>query len=171
MANAKGPIAWMTKNSVAANLIMLVAIVGGVISLLSLKQEVFPEFELDVISATVVYPGASPSEVEQGIVLAIEESVRGLDGVKRLKSVAAEGAGNVSIELLLGVDPNEVLANVKNEIDRIQTFPLDAEEPIVSVMSRRRPVISLIFSGPHDEESAQFTVLDEIRGVPVMAFA
>ncbi len=151
MKGAKGPIAWMTKNSVAANLIMLVAIIGGLISVVSLKQEVFPEFELDVISVTVTYPGASPSEVEQGIVLAIEEAVRGLDGVKRIKSVAAEGAGNVSIELLLGVDPNKVLADVKNEIDRIQTFPLDAEEPTVSVMSRRRPVISLIFSGAHDD--------------------
>lgn len=146
-SKAKGPIAWMTKNSVAANLLMLVAGIGGLLTLLSMKQEVFPEFELDVVSVTVTYPGASPSEVEQGIVLAVEEAVRGIDGVKRVQSVAAEGVGNVSVELLLGANADKVLADVKNEIDRIQTFPLDAEEPTVSVMSRKRPVISLLFSG------------------------
>jgi multidrug efflux pump subunit AcrB len=145
--NAKGPVSWMAKNSVAANLLMLVAIVGGLLSAFSLKQEVFPEFELDVVAVTVTYPGASPSEIEQGIVLAVEEAVRGLDGVKRTQSVAAEGVGNVSIELLLGANPDKVLADVKNAVDRIQTFPLDAEEPTVSLLSRRRAVISLIFSG------------------------
>ncbi len=147
----KGPIAWMAKNSVAANLLMFVAIIGGLIAVFSLKQEVFPEFELDIVSVTVPYPGASPSEVEQGIVLAIEEGVRGIDGVKRVYSVAAEGVGTVTIELLLGAKADKVAADVKNEVDRIQTFPLEAEEPTVSVMSRKRAVISLIFSGDLEE--------------------
>ncbi len=148
---AKGPIAWMAKNSVAANLLMFVALIGGLFAVFGLKQEVFPEFELDVVSVTVPYPGASPSEVEQGIVLSIEEAVRGIDGVKRVQSVAAEGAGNVTIELLLGANPDKVAADVKNEVDRIQTFPLEAEEPTVSVMSRKRAVISLLFSGDLEE--------------------
>jgi len=91
----KGPIAWMARNSVAANLMMVVILVGGGLGASRIKQEVFPAFDLDLIRITVAYPGASPEEVEQGIVLAIEEAVRGVDGVKRVTSGASEGGGAV----------------------------------------------------------------------------
>ena len=100
----KGPIAWMAKNRVAANLLMVFLLAGGFLASLRIKQEVFPEFDLDTILVTVAYPGASPAEVEQGIVLAIEEQVRGLDGVDRVSATASEGVGMVSVELLLGAD-------------------------------------------------------------------
>ncbi|MEL6761293.1 MAG: efflux RND transporter permease subunit, partial [Myxococcota bacterium] len=86
MKTAKGPIAWMAQNSVAANLGMVLVCVAGLIGLLTVRQEVFPEFDLDLVQIQVPYPGASPEEVEQGINLAIEEAVRGLDGVKRVTS-------------------------------------------------------------------------------------
>jgi len=143
----RGPIAWMAKNSVASNLGMLICFAAGGAGLFSIKQEVFPEFTLDIVNVTVPYPGASPTEVEQGIVFAIEEAVRGLDGVKLVNSVASEGAASVSVELLLGADPDKVLNEIKNEVDRIQSFPEDAEKPTIAVVSRKREVISLVLYG------------------------
>lgn len=146
-SNESGALAWMARNSVAANLLMFVVIVGGLLGAIRTKQEVFPEFNLDLVTVTVAYPGAAPAEVEQGIVLAIEERVRGIDGVKRVTSTAREGMGNVSVELLLDAKPDQVLADVKNEVDRIITFPEEAEEPTVSLAKNRRQVISLVISG------------------------
>ena len=123
----RGPLAWMAVNSVAANLLMMVVMIGGLLIALSLKQEVFPEFEMDVIRVTVPYPGASPEEVEQGIVLAVEEAVRGLDGVKRVASASSEGMASITIQLLLGADSDRALSDVTNEVNLIMTLPEDAE--------------------------------------------
>ena len=146
----RGALAFMTQHSVAANLLMFILIVGGVLGVVRTKQEVFPEFELDMVNVTVPYPGASPAEVEQGIVLAVEEAVRGLEGVKRVTSAASEGTATVNIELLLDAEPNQILQDVKNEVDRIQTFPDEAEEPVVALAKQRREVASLIIAGHHD---------------------
>lgn len=143
----RGPIAWMTRNSVAANLLMIVLIVGGLLVGFGTKQEVFPEFDLDMVSISVPYPGASPSEVETGIILAIEEAVRGLDGVKKVTSTANEGSGSVSVELLRGTDPNKALQDIKNAVDRITSFPEDAERVTVSLGTLRREVLSVVVYG------------------------
>lgn len=143
----KGPIAWMARNSVASNLLMFLVLVGGLLSVLSVKQEVFPEFDLDIVQISVPYPGASPAEVEQGIVLAVEEAVRGVDGVKKITSSSAEGAGVTAVELLIGADPQKALQDIKNEVDRIQTFPEEAEDPQVALASRKQKVVALVISG------------------------
>ncbi|MDA0329839.1 MAG: efflux RND transporter permease subunit [Gemmatimonadetes bacterium] len=150
-----GPIRWMARNPVAANLLMFVILLGGLLSTLGLKQEVFPAFDLDLISVSVPYPGASPVEVEQGIILAVEEAVIGVEGVKRVTSVAREGSGSVSVELLLGADTDRVLADVTNAVDRITSFPGEAERPTIAAAGRRQPVISLILSGDQDLETLQ----------------
>ena len=139
-----GPIAWMASNTVAANLLMVVLIVGGLLVGRSVKQEVFPEFDLDIVSITVPYPGASPAEVEQGIILAVEESVRGLDGIKRITATARESMAAVTVELLLGADRDKAAADIKAAVDRITSFPADAERPTVSLVSNRRDVVSLV---------------------------
>ncbi len=153
-ARKRGPLAWMASNSVAANLIMGLLLVGGLVFGASkVKQEVFPEFSLDMVTVRVAYPGASPAEVEQGIVEAVEEAVRGLDGVKRVTSTASEGLGSTTIELLDGVDASRVTADIKNAVDRITSFPLDAEEPLVSLLVARRQVISLVLYGDLDNHA------------------
>ncbi|MBU0730941.1 MAG: efflux RND transporter permease subunit [Proteobacteria bacterium] len=142
-----GAISWMARNHVAANLLMFLFIVGGLVMSTSVKQEVFPEINLDRIQVTVVYPGASPEEVEEGIILKIEESISGVDGIKELLSVAAEGVGNVTAVINTGEDADQVLEDIKGEIDRITTFPEDAERPVVAKMVTRREVISLVVYG------------------------
>ncbi|MEG3641413.1 efflux RND transporter permease subunit [Magnetococcus sp. PR-3] len=141
-----GPIAWMVHNPVAANLFMVVVIVGGLLGLLESKQEIFPEFDLDRVVITVDYPGASPLEVEQGIVLAVEEVVQGLDGIKSVSSNAAEGQARISLELQRDVDGDRILNDVQSEVNRITTFPQESERPVVKRVVNKRHVIDLILS-------------------------
>ncbi|MCK5070487.1 MAG: efflux RND transporter permease subunit, partial [Desulfocapsa sp.] len=136
-------ITWMAGNSVAANLLMLLLVIGGLIAASKITQEVFPSYDLDIISVSVRYPGASPEEVEEGIVLAVEEEIRALENVERVTSVAQEGRASISVELLSGADPNSSLQDIKNGIDRITTFPGDVEQPLVSLKTRRREVLRL----------------------------
>ncbi len=145
------PIRWMVNNQVASNLLMFVLIIGGLIVGSQVKQEIFPEFELDIVRVTVPYPGASPEEVERGIIYAIEDEVRGIDGLKEMKSIADEGQGTVSIELLEGADPGKALQDVKNAVDSILSFPEEAERPVVSLLEARRQVISLVIYGDLNE--------------------
>ncbi len=147
---ARGPIGWMATNPVAANLLMLVMLVGGLLVALQLKQEVFPEFELDIITVTVAVPGATPEEVEKGVVMAVEEAVQSLDGVKEVTSTSNQGSGSITIELRDGVDANTVLQDVKNEVDRITTFPVEAEPPQISLRTTRREVLTLVLIGDDD---------------------
>lgn len=147
----KGLIGWMTHNRITPNLVMLVLLIGGFLAALRIKQEVFPEFELDIVNILVPYPGSSPEEIEQGIVLAVEEAIRGLEGIKEITATASEGAGMVSAELLEGVDRQRVYQDIKQEIDRITTFPQDAERPEVSLVMRRREVIDLQIYGDTSE--------------------
>jgi multidrug efflux pump subunit AcrB len=141
----------MTYNRITPNLIMLILLVGGFMMAWRIKQEVFPEFDLDMVTVQVVYPGASPEETEQGIVLAIEEGVRGLDGVKRVTAVAGEGSGRVQIELEEGANDQRVYQDIRQEVDRIVTFPEDAERPEVSLVVIRREVLDLQIYGDASE--------------------
>lgn len=146
-------IGWMSRNHVAANLLMLVLVVGGLINGRSLKQEVFPEVSLDRIQVSVAYPGAGPEEVEEGILLQVEENLTGVDGIKELRSRASEGFGTVTAELVPGEDPDQLLQEIKSEVDRIVTFPQDAEKPVISKLLNRREVISLVVYGGLSERS------------------
>lgn len=145
--NPGGPIAWMAGNSVAANLLMIVFLVGGIIMALNIKQEVFPEFDADTVTISVSYPGSSPEEVEQGIILAVEEAVMGLDGVDEVISTANEGSGTVIVEAVEGADMQQLSSDIENEVDRITSFPEDSEDPVIKVSSHKRQVLSLLVSG------------------------
>jgi len=147
----RGPIAWMAKNSVAANLLMFSLLLGGLFTAFRAKQEVFPDFEIDAVSISVPYPGASPEEVERGIVLAIEEAVRGLEGVEEITSTAREGGGSVNADLLLGADRQKVYQDIQQAVDRVTTFPDEAEEPQITLISRRRHVLSMALYGDQTE--------------------
>ncbi len=161
-----GPLAWMAKNPVASNVLMLILIVGGLVTLASgIKQEVFPEVELDIVAVNVTYPGASPAEVEQAVVLAVEEAVRGIDGVKKVTSSATEGQAATFVELLLNTEQDRALNDIKSAIDRITSFPEDAERPTVSLLSNRQQVISLVLYGDVDEATLRSVAEDSRRAL------
>ena len=152
----------MARNHVAANLLMLIIVCGGLIASSQVKQEVFPEFTMDIITATVPYPGASPAEVEQGIVLSIEDRVRGIDGVKKVTATAREGSGTVVVELLSGANSGKALQDVKNAVDSILSFPEEAEKPVVSLVEVRNQVLSLMVYGDQDEQTLR-DLAEQIR--------
>ncbi len=158
----KGAIRWMAQNHVAANLLMMLFVVGGLVMLRSIKQEIFPEVSLDVIQIQVPYPGASPEEIEDGIILKIEESLTGVDGIKEIRSEAREGMGVVLAVIEDSADPDIVLQDIKNEVDRIVTFPEDAEEPVISKLVNRREVISVVVYGDMGEKALR-EMAEEIR--------
>ncbi len=165
----RGAIKWMARNHVAANLLMLVLVVGGLLNGPSIKQEVFPEVSLDRIQVSVAYPGAGPEEVEEGILLKIEENLTGVDGIKELKSLAAEGFGTVTAEIYTDQDPDRVLQDIKSEVDRIITFPEDAEKPVIAKLLNRREVISVVVSGQAGERSLREqaeNIRDELLNLP-----
>jgi multidrug efflux pump subunit AcrB len=143
----------MVNNHVAANLLMMVFIVGGLIKGLSIKQEVFPEIALDRIQVTVEYPGAGPEEVEEGIILKIEDSLTGIDGIKEIKSVAAEGWATVTAEIRSGENADLIFQDIKSEVDRIVTFPEEAEEPVVTKLLNLTEVISVVVYGDVPERT------------------
>lgn len=149
----KGVIAWFAENGVAANLIMILIIGGGLFTLLGIKQEVFPEFSADVISVRVSYPGAAPEEVEEGVVVRIEEAIQDLEGIDQLSSTAAENSGTVLVELVEGTDTQKMLNDVKSRVDAIDTFPEEAEEPIIEEAMIRRQVLEIALSGDADERT------------------
>ncbi len=161
-SSQKGPIAWMAGNSVAANLLMFILLVGGLYMGFKIKQEVFPEFDLGVISISVPYPGASPEEVEKGILLAIEEGIQDLVGIDEIVSIADEGFGSVRVEALDGTDINRLWQEIKAEVDRIGTFPDEAEDPQVTIAARKREVLRLALYG-NATETTMRALADQIR--------
>ena len=148
----KNAIDWMARNGVAANLLMVFILVVGFISYNTIPQEVFPETSLDTIQISVEYPGATPEEVEEAIVRRVEEQIESVEGIRRITSVASENIGTVSAELQLGVDIPETLDKIKAEVDRIVTFPAEAEQPEVQELTSRSQVITLAVHGNVNEK-------------------
>lgn len=167
----RGPVAWMAGHPVAANLIMFACLVGGYMALRTMKKEVFPDVEIDAVRISVSYPGASPEEVERGIILAVEEAVRGLDSVDEVSSVAREGSGTVTVDALLGADVEKLGRDIQSEVDRIGTLPEDAEDAVVSVIIQKREVLTLVLFGDVENttlhELAE-TVRDELLQDPLI---
>lgn len=164
-----GPLAWFAQNHVAANLLMVLIIAGGLLTILGIKIEFFPEMSLDVITITVPYLGASPSEVEQGVTLRVEEAVAGVDGIKRIYSSSAEGASMVTLELEEYADPSDVLDDVKAEVDRIITFPEETEKPIITEITTRYEVLTIVLYGDVSERTLKELaeeVKDDLTALP-----
>ena len=142
---------WSIKNNVSVNLIMVFIILAGIFTVMNMRREMFPQFSLDMIVVSVIYPGSSPEEVEEGICIKIEERIESIEGIERIISTAREGNGEVLAELETGADTQKILDEIKAEVDRIDTFPDEAEEPIVMEIINQDPTISVAIFGEVSE--------------------
>ena len=159
-------IAWFVRNHVAANLLMVATLSAGIYSLFfRIPLEVFPTFELDVISISVNYSGAAPNEVEQGIILPIEESLADLPDIKHINSTAAEGRASLAIDIKKGFDLDKSLNEIKSRVDAITLFPENVDKPVVSTQTPSRENISLVVSGDlseHELHEITVKIRDEV---------
>ena len=149
----KGIIAWFARNAVAANLLMLFILAVGILSAFKIRQQFFPDVVLDMISIQMPYPGAAPEEVEEGIIIKIEESIKQIEGIKRFFSTAREGSAFIRIEIEDGYDVGKVLDEVNIRVDSINSFPASAEKPLISELRNTREIMWLSLYGDADEKS------------------
>lgn len=167
-------VAWFTNNHVAANLLMMLVLFAGTVTAFTMKVEVFPETATDKIAVTVEYPGASPEEVEEAVVRRVEEKIAGLTGIKRIDSTAREGFATITIEVIDGWDVKKLLDEVKSEVDRITTFPEQAEKPVIREMTRTTEVISVAVYGNVPEQTLKRLseqIKDDITNLPEITYA
>jgi multidrug efflux pump subunit AcrB len=145
-------IAWMTRHPVAANLLMVLILLAGLLSALSMRQEVFPLIELDVLEVRASYPGAAPDEIEEAVLQKIEEQLEGMTGIERITAIAAEGTGVVRLELRRDEVAANRLDDVKSAVDRI-TLPAEVETPVVRQLITQQRVVDLVLYGDQPEST------------------
>jgi len=164
-----GIIAWFVHNPVAANLLMAVLVVGGLVALPTIRQEEFPAIDLDIIRVTVEYPGATPEESELSVCLRIEEAIEGTPDIDRMTTVAAEGVCVVTAELIIGGDADVALSEIDNRVQGIDTFPEETERPVVSKLVARGMAMQFAIAGDADERTLKVIgqrARDEVAALP-----
>ena len=147
----KRVIAAFARNIVFANILLILIFLAGGFAIKYMVRENFPEFELDMITVTVPFPGADPEEVEEGVNRKIEEAVEGVEGIKLLTTYSSENSGTALVEVQEGYDGEKVLDRVRTKIEAISTFPLDAEKPVITELVTKDPVMLLYLSGNMSE--------------------
>ncbi|MCB1634168.1 MAG: efflux RND transporter permease subunit [Xanthomonadales bacterium] len=152
-ARPTGLIAWFAANRVAANLLMWLLIGAGIASAFTIRMQTTPDMALNVIDISVVYPGAAPQEVESGVIVKIEEAIQDVQGIDEIRSIAREGLGTVSAEVLAEDELSRVLDDIKSRVGAIASFPGDIEPPVIKQQQQPFPVIFLALHGDQDERT------------------
>ncbi|NLX97291.1 MAG: efflux RND transporter permease subunit, partial [Rhodopirellula sp.] len=156
-------LTWCARNRVAANFFMLMIFMAGFTSVAKIQRELFPQVSLDTVSVSVLYPGATPVEVEEGIVLRIEEAISGLEGIEEIQAIAAEGLGTVNVKVEPGYQTSALLNQIKTRVDAISTFPIDAEKPVVEELTSQIRVINVVISSDAVDELTLHRLADRAR--------
>jgi multidrug efflux pump subunit AcrB len=143
----KKAISYFIKYPVAVNILLFAFLLFGAWGILGLKSSFFPLTEANIITITVAYPGASPQEMEEGVVLKIEDNLRGLVGIDRVTSVSAENSATITVETLQDYNIDVVLTDVKNAVDRVPSFPSEMEPPVIAKQEPRNEAVSFTVSG------------------------
>lgn len=170
----KGIIAWFAHNHVAANLLMIMIIVVGLLSLTQIRRELNPDLTIDIVLVTVVYPGASPEEVEQGVTVKIESAIKDITGIESFNSYTREGSTQIYIDILQGFDVSDILDQVKNRIDGISNMPEQAETPTIEQLDFKIPAIQLQIHGGIKEKNLNILLRqmrEEILALPEISAA
>jgi len=165
----KKVLAAFARNTVFANIVLVMIFVSGWFATKSMIRETFPEFSLDMVIVSVPYPGADPEEVEEGISRKIEEAIEGVEGIKLYTTESRENQGTANIEVKEDYDVNAVLDDVRTKINAISTFPVDAEKPVIYELTLKDPVIMLYLSGDMSERRLKEwseQLKDEIQQLP-----
>ena len=143
---------WFVDNPVAANMLMILVVVGGGMTLTSIRQEMFPTITPPLITVSVPYPGAAPETVEDTVTIKIEEAVHDIDGVKQVNSTSAENLGSVTIEMESDADGQLILDEVKTRVDAIVNFPPpDAEKPVIQKVEMKPHTVNVAVFGNLEE--------------------
>ena len=158
----KGIIDWVVKHPTLVNLLMVAICVMGLVSINTIPKEVFPESALDMIIVRMAYRGAGPKEIENGILLKIEDATQSITGIAQISSEAKENIATVRIEVASNAKTARVLRDVKDQIDQISSFPVDAEKPAVYEVVRKTPVTSIALYGDVSRASLQ-TIAERIK--------
>lgn len=164
-----GIVAWFARNAIAANLLMIVAFVGGIFAYFSMEREMFPAIQVAGASVVVSWPGASPDETEENIILRIEEAVADLDGVDRITSIAREGAGVVNIRGRDDIDMDEFIRDIERRVNQINNFPQSAFRPQITQWEERDTYIGFAIYGdtsPRELKRIAEKVRDDIAQIP-----
>ncbi len=173
MEDERGLIAWFANNHVAANILMLMFVIGGLISLSHMRSETFPTVDPRMISINVSYPGATPYEAEDGITSRVEDALSGINGVKRIQSTASEGNGSIRVELEEFADADDVYKDVETAIDSLSSFPPEnAERPVITKVKPTPSVMTLALYGSVSEYTLKYwveTIENEIKQLPGVA--
>jgi len=146
-------IEWFARNAVAANLLMAILLAGGLYSVATIKKESQPPIETNYINVSMPFLGASPEDVEEGVLVKIEESIQDIEGIEEIVSTGRRGSGTVQIEVRAGYDVPEVMNEIKNRVDAISTFPDNTEKPIVSRTRFQQQVNQVTVFGDVDERT------------------
>ena len=165
----KGLIYWFSVNPVAANLLMVIIILVGLLTLPSIRKEMFPSTQVNMVNITVAFPGASPSEVEEGVCLKIEQALNGINGIDKITCTASENFGSTLVEVDDAYELGTVTNDIKNKVDGINSFPEQVEKPIVSQLDIAFQAIYVSVFGdvsPKRLREFAFDVRDEIIDLP-----
>ena len=147
----RGIIPWFARNSVAANLLMIVIIAVGLGTAFNIQRTIQPDFEINIVQITVPYPGATPDEVERGVVLKIEEALKDIESIESLESTASESIAILTAEVYEGYDTLAVMDEIKSAVDGIVSFPEQAERPIIKRVEFQNHALNIQLYGDIDE--------------------
>ena len=167
-SNTNGLVAWFVNNHVAANILMMLFVFGGILSVIGMRSETFPSIDPKLITISVVYPGATPYEVATSITKRAEEALIGIEGIKRISSRASEGNGLIKVQLEDFANADDVYNDVETTISSLSNFPPENAERVTITKVKVTPsVISIALHGNVEEESLKYwaeIIEDEILG-------